>query len=87
MPWEEFKQFLSGISPETPLGRIVSIRSEKDKGILKHFTPEQRRIRSEWQNRIAKNKAPADTEKGLEAWKNAFIAMAGGETGTCRHKA
>ncbi len=77
MPWEEFKQLLSGISPETPLGRIVSIRSEDDKDILKHYTPEQKRIRSEWQKRIARNKAPEDTEKILETMKNAFIAMAG----------
>lgn len=69
---------LSGISPETPLGRIVAIRSEADKELLKHFTPDQRRIRSEWQNRIAKSKDPENTEKFLETMKNAFIKMAGG---------
>lgn len=69
---------LSGISPETPLGRIVSIRSETDRDILKRFNPEQRRIHSEWQNRLAKNKSQMDTERFLEEMKNAFIAMAGG---------
>ena len=69
---------LSGVSPETPLGRIISIRSETDKDVLKHFNPEQRRIHSEWQNRLAKNKSPMDTERFLEEMKNAFIAMAGG---------
>lgn len=78
MKWEEFRALLVGISPETPLGRIVSIRSEDDKDILKHFTTEQKRIRSEWQSRIARNKAPEDTEKILETMKNAFIAMSGG---------
>lgn len=78
MPWEEFKQLLSGISPETPLGRIVAIRSETDKEILRHFNKEQKRIRSEWQKRIAKNRNQVDTDSFLESMKNAFIAMAGG---------
>ena len=78
MKWDEFRTLLTGIAPETPLGRIVAIRAETDKEILKHFTPEQRRIRSEWQNRIAKSKDPVDTEKFLDTMKNAFIAMAGG---------
>ena len=34
--------------PETPLGQIVSIRSEKDPKVLKGFSKEQRKIRSEW---------------------------------------
>lgn len=78
MKWDEFRALLTGIAPETPLGRIVAVRSETDKEILKHFTSDQRRIRSEWQNRIAKNKDPVDMEKFLETMKNAFIAMAGG---------
>lgn len=78
MKWDEFRTLLIGIAPETPLGRIVAIRSETDKDILKHFTSDQRRIRSEWLKKIAKNKGPVDTEKYLETMKNAFIAMAGG---------
>lgn len=53
MPWDEFCSYLSGIMPDTPLGNVVQIRSEEDKEILKNFTPEQKRIRSEWRNRIA----------------------------------
>ena len=47
MPWREFKQLLTGIGPDTPLGRIVAIRCEDDKDVLKNFTPDQRRIRAE----------------------------------------
>ena len=79
MPWEEFKQMLSGISPDTPLGRIVSIRSETDDNVLKHFTPEQRRIRAEWISRKVKRMDPQAVENTLESLKHAFIAMAGGE--------
>ncbi len=78
MPWEEFRQLLTGIGPDTALGRVAAIRSETDREVLKLFTPEQRRIRAEWQNRAAKNKDPLDTEKFLEMMKNAFMDMAGG---------
>lgn len=54
MSWDEFCTLLSGLGPKTPLGGLVSIRSENDKEILKHFTPEQKKIRSDWQRRKAK---------------------------------
>lgn len=78
MPWEEFRQMLIGISPDTALGRIVAIRSEDDKDILKHFTKEQKRIRSEWRNRQAKAVSVEDRDAFLESMKQAFLKMAGG---------
>lgn len=77
MKWDEFRDLLIGISPETPLGRIVSIRAEKDKEILKHFTKEQRRIRSEWRNRGAKEIKKEEMDKVLDNFKQMFIQMAG----------
>jgi hypothetical protein len=53
MTWAEFSNLLAGIMPKTPLGQIVSIRSEEDANIIKNFTPEQHRIRNEWRNRQA----------------------------------
>ena len=49
--WDEFRALLSGIAPETPLGRIVAIRSETDKEIIKHFSKDQRRIYDDWRKR------------------------------------
>lgn len=54
MSWDEFCTLLSGLKHDTPLGNIVSIRSENDKEILKHFTPQQKKIRSDWQKRRTK---------------------------------
>lgn len=54
MSWDEFSSLLSGIKPDTPLGNIVSIRSETNKDILKNFTPEQKKIRNDWHRRKAK---------------------------------
>ena len=42
--WDEFRSLLAGISPDTVLGRVVAIRSETDKNVIKHFTADQRRI-------------------------------------------
>ena len=38
MKWDEFHDLLVGIGPDTPLGRMVSIRAEDDKDVLKHFS-------------------------------------------------
>lgn len=84
MPWEEFRQMLSGLGPETPLGRIVSIRSEKDPDVLKHFTKEQQKIRREWSARSVKQVSKKEMIEALEGLKQAFISMAGGENGNKR---
>ena len=55
MSWDEFCTLLSGLRYDTPLGNIVSIRSETDKEIIKNFTPQQKRIRSEWAKRSVKH--------------------------------
>lgn len=51
MSWSEFCTLLAGIMPDTPLGKVVEIRSEEDKEMLKNFTKEQHRIRNEWRSR------------------------------------
>lgn len=78
MPWHEFKALLCGIGPDTALGRIVSIRMEDDKEVLKEFTKEQHRIRNEWRNKLAKQKKDKDVDEFLETMKQAFISMSGG---------
>lgn len=80
MKWDEFRDLLCGLGPETPLGRIVSIRSEDDKDILEHFTKDQHRIRDEWRNKQAKKVSEQELQNVLESLKNAFISMAGGNS-------
>lgn len=69
MDWQEFCTLLSGIMPETPLGQIVRIRSEDNKDMLKLFTPEQKRIRSEWRMKINPVKEMSEEEKEAEVKK------------------
>ena len=81
MKWDEFADLLSGLGPDTALGRIVSIRAEDNDEILKHFTPEQHRIRNEWRRKQAKAISLEDRDAFLEEMKKAFLAMAGGANG------
>ena len=69
MSWNEFCTLLSGIMPKTPLGQIISIRSEEDKDILKNFTQEQHRIRNEWRMRHSSISDMTEEEKEEEIKK------------------
>ena len=77
MRWVEFKALIAGLGPDTPLGRIVAIRSETDKDVLKGFTKDQHRVRNAWRNKRAKQVSPREMSQVLDGFKNEFIAMAG----------
>ena len=76
MSWREFSYFLEGLSGETPLGRIIAIRAEKNPKTLKDFTPEQRRIRNEYLIKQASHKSASQTDTMLEDIKKIFVGMA-----------
>lgn len=83
MSWDEFCTLLSGLKPDTPLGNIVSIRSETDKNVLKHFTTQQKKIRADWQRRKAKKVKITDMNKynqDMKMFEKMFesLAKAGG---------
>lgn len=76
MSWAEFSTLLAGIMPKTPLGQVISIRSEEDENMLKNFTKEHHEIRNAWRNKqIAKMSEEEKKEKVnevMEMFKNAF---------------
>jgi len=79
MSWGEFCTLLAGIMHDTPLGQVISIRSENDKDVLKNFTKEQHKIRNEWRNRNTRRLAMMDKKEAerqiqmfQEACKKAF---------------
>lgn len=76
MKWDEFKALVSGLSAETPLGRIVSIRAENDKDVIKRFTKEQKRIRNEWRDKLAQNMSKENYEQAMLGFEKMFEAMA-----------
>lgn len=81
MKWDEFANLLSGLGPDTALGRIVAIRTEEDKEILKNFTLEQHRIRNEWKRRrakqIAKTADKVQIQDQMNLIKLGFLSMDG----------
>lgn len=62
MQWDEFCTLLSGIMPKTPLGQVVSIRSEEDKETLKTFNEYQRKIRQDWRRKQARLSTEEENE-------------------------
>lgn len=75
MTGAEFVVLLKGLSSETPLGRIVSIRAETDKETIKGFGPGERRIRREWAQKQSKKKNAAEVQGAMEQFKQIFISM------------
>lgn len=76
MKWDEFKDLLIGIGPETPLGRIVAIRAEDDKEMLKQFTPEQHRVRNNWRKRRTEQMSEEQMNAELGMIQKAFLSLA-----------
>ena len=76
MSWREFSYLLEGLSGETPLGRMVSIRAEKNPERIKDFTPEQKKVRNEYLKKQASHKTAKQVDEALESIKNALIGMA-----------
>lgn len=50
LSYSDWAKLVSGLMNDTPLGKIVEIRSEDDAEIIKNMTKEQLAIRSEWQS-------------------------------------
>ena len=73
--WDEFKSLLAGIAPDTVLGRIVAIRSESDKDVIKHFTTDQKRIYNEWRDRKAKRMSPQTYGQQMEYLEQMMEAL------------
>ena len=80
MKWDEFRDLLIGIGPDTALGRVVEIRSENSKEILESFTPEQHRIRNEWRIKHIQDLAKTVSKEEMDTvngFKDMFFSMAG----------
>lgn len=70
---------VGGLMDDTPLGRVVGVRSETDKDIIKNYTKEQRAIRDDWSRFLAsrvttKKFSEADWSKQMAELERAFAA-------------
>ncbi len=55
LSYSDWAKLVSGLMNDTPLGKVVEIRSEDDAEIIKNMTKEQLAIRSEWQSFVNSN--------------------------------
>lgn len=78
MSWGEFTALLAGLSPDTVLGRVVAIRTEEDKNVIEHFTPDQKKIYSEWHDRKARTMSQAAYDSEMAKLEAMFASMFGG---------
>lgn len=77
MPWDEFADLLSGLNDRTSLVTVARIRTETDPEMVKNLTPEQRRIRSEWQRRRAMRRPEAETQAFLDQMQEGIAQLFG----------
>lgn len=80
MPWEEFCTLVGGLMPDTPLGSIVSIRSEQDPKTIKGFNADQRRIYSAWRKRQSDQKMiePKKLDQEMKSMEAVLERLFGG---------
>ena len=76
--WDEFRSLLAGLSPETPLGRMVAIRSESDDNVIEHFTTDQKKIWNAWRNRKAENMTQTEYDQQMIELERMMAALCGG---------
>lgn len=75
MPWKEFKDLLCGLGPDTPLGRIVAIRAENDREILKNYTKSMHKIRNDYRNKSAKKMDRQTYDKAMQNLEFMFKSL------------
>lgn len=81
LEWGELMSDIAGLKPDTPLGNIVRIRSEKDPEAIKNFSSWEKQIRNEWLNKNASQMSKETYEKAMNDFKNMFIALSKKESG------
>lgn len=72
MNWDEFADLLNGLNEDTPLVKLVQIRTETDPETIKNYNSGQRKIRSDWQKHLAKQKTTKETNDFLNTIEDAF---------------
>lgn len=76
MSWREFSYLINGLSGDSPLGRIITIRAENDPEVLKKFTKEQKQVRNEYRRKMALEKPVKDVSRTTDNVKMALRKLA-----------
>ena len=63
--YSDWVKLVSGLMDDTPLGRIISIRAERDPKVIRSFDASQKQIRNEW-HAFQRDKNGGDTRQAME---------------------
>jgi hypothetical protein len=72
---------VSGLMDDTPLGRVVAVRSEKDQEMIRRMSKWQKQIRADWTAFRASNRPQVDVteaKKQMAALENMLAGLFGG---------
>ena len=72
LPYWEWARLVEGLMDDTPLGRVVAVRTEKNRERIKAFSPWQRKIRAEWR---AFQVEQAAAQMDQEEWRRQMAAL------------
>nr|DAM10709.1 MAG TPA: hypothetical protein [Caudoviricetes sp.] len=74
----EYRKLLAGIMHDTPLGYVISVRSEKDPKKIREMTNAEKDIRRKWQRFRAAKAESVQYTMTLEQFQQLFKNLAGG---------
>lgn len=72
---QEFRQLLSGLNGDTPLGYVVQIRSETDSKKVREMTKSEKELRRKWNDFKLKNNVQKRIELKSEDISKVFSKM------------
>ena len=79
LPWTEWAQLVEGLMEDTPLGRLVAVRTERDPAALRRMTPWQRKARRDWNRFAARRAAKRGPDTGAQRALQAELARLFGQ--------
>ena len=78
---------MSGLMEDTPLGKLVAVRTERDPAALWQMTPWQRKVRRDWNRFLARRAGQTKPDVGAQRALQVQLArMFGGETAETKRK-
>lgn len=75
--YTDWAKMVGGLMDDTPLGRVVAIRAETDREVIRRMTADQRKIRSEWAAYRASVTAQNDQRQQMKQLQAMIAGMFG----------
>lgn len=75
MTYGEFSSYISGLGPETALGNLVRIRSEKNPETIKKFNESEKRIRNEWVSKHVREMSSEEYDRAMKNLERILTSM------------